>query len=176
MSREMVKRGVLAKKLGVSRQRIAQLIKSGQIDGEGEDGLIDLDRALGQYQRNTDAAKRHQRTDLKVVASNAAPKGGGEGQGVLQLTDLNKSKAAQAYWSARRIEQAVQQEAGQLLSRDQVVAKEFNVARLVRDRLLGFPAKCAGFMPPEALRVLEVEIEALIRELQDAAASIAVDA
>ena len=52
---------------------------------------------------------------------------------------------------------------------------EFAIGRRLRDRILGFPARVANLVPPEAMTSLTEECEALVRELQDEVASIAVD-
>ncbi len=75
-----------------------------------------------------------------------------------------------------RYKQAV----GKLIDRDEVKAREFAVARKLRDRLQAFPSRLAPMIPKETrtpgplLHQLVIdEFHTLIRELQEDAASIA---
>jgi hypothetical protein len=183
-----VSRKVLAEKLGLTRQRVGQLIQQGKIT-ETERG-IDLERALADYRRNTDAEKVEQakRRFLKVVDPEPAPAVPSEpfaqrhadpappihvdeaGQGTL---DFNRAKARKEHYNAELAQARLHQMTGALVSRDEIKAKEFTVARKLRDRILGWPARVASFVPPEAMRILTDEAEVLVREMQQDCASIA---
>lgn len=184
-----VSRKVLAERLGLTRQRVGQLIAQGKIT-ETENG-IDLERAVGEYRRNTDAEKVEQaRKRFKVVAP-AAPPGASatpptaarpaatppadtydEATGQVAI-NFNEAKARKEHYNAELAQARLQQMTGSLIPRDEVKAKEFAVARKLRDRILGWPSRVASFVPPEAMRILTDEAEALVREMQQDAATIA---
>lgn len=181
-----VSRKVLAERLGLTRQRVGQLIAQGKIT-ETENG-IDLERAVGEYRRNTDAEKVEQaRKRFKVVASAGAPAipptaarpaapptadTYDEATGQVAI-NFNEAKARKEHYNAELAQARLQQMTGSLIPRDEVKAKEFAVARKLRDRILGWPSRVASFVPPEAMRILTDEAEALVRELQQDAATIA---
>lgn len=54
----LVTKTEFARQIDVSPTRVGQLIRQGKLTVATPDGRLDLDKALGQYLRNTDAAKR----------------------------------------------------------------------------------------------------------------------
>jgi hypothetical protein len=54
-----------------------------------------------------------------------------------------------------------------------VAAKEFAIARKLRDRIIGFPARLASIVPADAMKIITDECDALVREMQDDVATIA---
>ena len=87
--------------------------------------------------------------------------------------DFNFQRARKETFNAEKARLAVEQMTGRLVSRDEVRNKEFAVARVLRDRILGFPARVANLIPSDAMQALTDECEQLVRELQDAASKIA---
>lgn len=182
-----VSRAELAKKLGLSRRRIGQLVKKNlfrEVEGKG----IDLHHALGAYQEGTDQAKREayklrktatakptQKTEPprppKPVSAPAPtnepteqPEIGADGQ---QRFNFNDARARKENYNAERARLQAEEMAGKLVSREDIAAREFAIGRKLRDRLLGFPAKLANFVPPEAMKVITGEIDALVNEIAD---------
>ncbi len=169
-------RKTAAAKLGVSRQRLEKLIAQGRIQ-ETKDG-IDLAKAKKDYEASIDPSKRaaylardgSKPKPLTLAVNNdAAPEADPEAG----ARNFNTSRAEREHWNAEKAKLDYQQRAGELIPREEVVAKEFAVARKLRDRILGFPAKVTSFLPPDAMKMITDECEALVRELQEDAARIA---
>lgn len=181
-----VKRSELAQKLGIGRRRVGQLVEKGVF--VEVDGKIDLHRAMGAYEDKTDEAKRlayqQRKQDAKptkpkaapkveVVAKQDTPEPATEPEPAQGQLDFNAAKAKKENWAAERARLVAEEMAGKLLSRDEVASKEFAIGRKIRDRLLGFPAKVANFVPAEAMKIINEEVEVLIKEVQDDVARIA---
>lgn len=168
--------------LGFSRQRLEKLIKLGRVV-ETDDG-VDLDQARRARSTMIDP--------VKVLAANApgppppaSDKPGRKPYAVKRgskkvedaetgdLIDFATARTNRERANAALAELKYAQESGRLVPVDQVKAKEFEVARKLRDRILGFPAKIQQFLPPEAMKVITDECDVLIRELQEDAARIA---
>lgn len=178
-------RKTVAAKLGVTTQRLGQLIRAGRITEEA-DG-IDVERAVVEYERNTDRAKRDAarlRQHLRVVraerpetahdsrismpvAADVAAGGGGD-EVAAYLFDFNKAKARKEHYNAERSRIETEKQLGNLISRDEVRAKTFNAARIARDRLLGLPPRLANYVPAEHMKVVTDEVESVIRDLEAA--------
>lgn len=165
--------------LGITTQRLGQLIRAGQIT-EHDDG-IDPDVARREYATNTDAAKREahraRANFLSVVEGGKQdeplpvsrvidPETGAD------LFNFNTAKGKKEHYHAERAKLEFERACGALLSRDAVVAREFEIARKLRDRLLGLPARLANFVPAEAMKMVTDEVDALIGEMQQDAADV----
>jgi len=165
------------------------LIEKGVIT-ETEFG-IDLDKAKGEYERKTDQAKRtaygnrpDRRSARHPAKAKSAPKTrrpsfAGSGAAADEddqpdiFDDYNVARARKVAADAERSRLTADQMAGKLVSRDEVREKEAAIARVLRDRILGFPARVANLIPLEAMKSLTEECEQLVRELQEAASMIA---
>ena len=171
--------------LGVSRQRIEQLIAKGVL-AETDQG-IDLEAARTSYAARIDVVRKAQHESVKSLKSGAPPSPPPAARvaqaepvpvtpsGVdkpISSIDYNIERARREKANADLQEMSYQLKSGQLISRDEVKAREFAVARKLRDRILGFPAKVANYVPPEAMKIITDEFEALIREMQEDAARI----
>lgn len=185
-----VGRSKLCQILEISKQRLSVLIKQGRIK-EGIDGLIDVEAARRDYMATLDPDRRHRyesRARLTSPASASAPAadaaptssrtpakpapapGASE---VGELLDFTFARTKKELANAKRAELEFSIKSGQYLPRDEVVAKEFAVARKLRDRILGFPARIQNLVSPEAMASITQECEALVRELAEDAARIA---
>lgn len=166
-----VKRAEAAERIGVSRQRLEKLIKQGRIV-ETDKG-VDLDSALAYRSVTIDTVK-----ELSAAARSASPptrtpakaKTDEDGKPVVDFAAAKTKREAN---NAAIAELKYLEMAGKLISVDEVKAKEFEVARKLRDRLLGIPARIQNFITPQAMQVVTEEIEAAIKELQEDAARIA---
>lgn len=187
----LVSRKEAARELGITRQRLEYLIKSGKIE-EAADG-IDIEKAKRLRKANTDPAKQMaylasrsgravetpppatKTTAAQLAAADAGKArasrerqrtaAGDDGERQPRLFDFNEARTAREQANAKIAELNYQERAGQLIRREVVERREFAVARKLRDRLLGFPARVANFVAPEAMPTLNDEIEALIKEM-----------
>jgi hypothetical protein len=173
-----VTRKEAATELGVSRQRVEQLLKRWP-EVEARDG-IDIERLKKLREENADPLRQavyQQTRKLEAVAeaTPAAPKPQAKvsESAVGAGSSFTDARAARERSNARLAELKVLQEEGRLIPRDVVHAREFAVARVLRDRIIGFPAKLQQFLPPEAMQMLTEECRALVKEMQDDAARIA---
>lgn len=160
MMADLKSRAETAAELKITRQALEKHIKKGTIV-EVQPGKIDIEDAKRRYQTIDPGRKPH----VEVVASTPAPDG--------DLVPFPEARAKRENWNAQLAEIKYKEQAGLLISREEVAAREFAVARKVRDRILGFPARVANFVPPDAMKLLVDECDQLVRELQDDAARIA---
>lgn len=171
----------IAPLLGITTQRLGQLIREGKIT-EHENG-IDPEQAKREYALNTDAAKREAHRSrshfLSVVEGGKPAEAAAEPVSHVKdpetgadLFSFNNAKAQKEHYHAQRAKLEFEKASGALLQRDAVVAREFEVARKLRDRLLGLPARLANFVPADAMKVVTDEVDALIREMQQDAADV----
>lgn len=155
----MASRKQVAEALKISRQRVEKLIKEGRI--EEKNGSIDIDKARAAYNATLDPLRRlayATRTDTDAPA-----------------LDFTAARTEKERANAMRAQLEYKIKAGHFIARDEVAAKEFAIARKIRDRIIGFPAKLANLVPPDAMKTITDECEALVRELQDEIAAIAED-
>lgn len=184
---QFVDRKTLAERIGLSTRRVGQLVEEGKISPPTAAGF-DLAKALGEYQLNTDPGKRHAAQvakgeirpalvpPLRAVPKTPAPAPVDDTDDDEQNSDLfdyQESRAKRERHNANLAELKELQARGDLLRRDIVIAREFEIARKLRDRILGFPARLANFVPSEAMATITSECEALVAELQEEAARIA---
>lgn len=169
-----VDRKTAAAALEISRQRLEKLIKEGRIREEPRG--IDLAKAEQDYATSLDPAKRaswlasRRAKDVRRSRSGDQPDGVDGASELLSFADARTQKERA---HAKRAELEYQIKAGFFVSRDEVAAKEFAIARKLRDRILGFPSRLASMVPADAMKIITDECEALIRELQDDVATIA---
>lgn len=161
----MATRREVATALGISRQRVEQLVRDGRI--EERNGSIDLETARASYASSIDPARRlayAARTAIKSPSSLAVP----PHSYVVARTEKEQANAMRA-----QLEYKIK--AGHFISRDEVAAKEFAIARKMRDRILGLPARIANLVPPDAMKTITDECDALIRAIQADVAIVARD-
>lgn len=166
-----------AGELGFTRQRLEKLIKQGRI--RETDHGVDMVHArkvraemisLRAPDMSPSPAPATPQRKPYSVARGAAKV---EDEETGELFSYAEAKARRERANAELAEIKLTTEKGRLISRDEVREKEFAVARLIRDRILGFPPRVANFIPPEAMKLLTQECEQLVRELQDATSRIA---
>ncbi len=182
-----VSRREVAEALNLTRQRVEQYLAAG-VFTEDENRRIDLDAARAAYEARVDVVRKAQREtidDMSGAPPPPAPPAGKvdvpaqkpeavpsqDGDQPREIYNLARARREKANADLKEIEFAAQ--SGRLISRDEVAAKEFAVARKVRDRIQGLPARLANWIPPEAMQTVIDECDQLIRELQDDAARIA---
>lgn len=186
-----VSRKEAAADLGFSRQRLEKLIRQGRVI-ETEQG-VDIEQARQVRETMLDARRlfaaspsEQQKLDEPAAPPAQAspakaqrktynvPRGSqkvADGDG--ELFDFATAKTHRERANAKLAELRYLEQSGKLIPADEVKAKEFAVARKLRDRILGFPARIQNFLPPEAMQVMIEECDQLVRELQEDAASIA---
>ncbi len=174
-----VKRREVCEALGISRQRLHVLIHEGRIVETARG--IDLDAAIEAYRATIDPAKRASWEGATVVAPSNGPRSGAVvDSGALdpesgKTIDFATARTEKEIANARRAQLEYSIRSGSYLLRDVVAAKEFAIARKLRDRILGMPARVANLVPPDAMASIVDEAEALVRELQDEIAAISED-
>lgn len=182
-----VSRKEAAAALGFTRQRLETLIKQGRIV-ETEAG-VDLEQAKAA-RATMNIAPHLVVSQVSPPAATAAAETAGpattrkpyataRGSKKVsdpetgELFDFADARTRREHANAQLAVLKYQEMSGKLISADEVKAKEFAVARKLRDRILGWPAKVAQFVPPEAMKIITDECDALVRELQEDAAQIA---
>lgn len=174
----MVDRKTAAKELGISVQRIAVLIKQGRIPET--DAGIDLEKAKRLKKANTDPARLAAYQQRKA-AETARPKRAYAVRGAVKVEDTetgelfnySKARARREHHNAELAALKYREQSGLLVGLAAVNSVEFEVARMLRDRILGLPARLASYVPPAAMQTIVDECEALVRDLQTEAARIA---
>lgn len=152
---------------------------------------IDLEQARAEYAKTVDPGKKavyeaHSGRSEAPGASAATAEAGPAAKTARRrsavevadpetgdILDFSQARTRKEMANARRAELDYKSKSGLLISREEVAAKEFAIARKVRDRIMGFPARVANLVPPDAMKELVDECDALCRELQDDAAAIA---
>lgn len=164
----------VAEAIGIKRQMVEKYIARGLFK-EVAPGRLILDDCRRAYETQTDPGRR-----LRVVeptspapATPPPPASGSTGEPDLGLFDFQAARTNRENWNAKAAELKYREAAGLLIPREEVAAKEFAVARKLRDRILGFPARLANFCPPDAMKIVTDECDQLVRELQDDASQIA---
>lgn len=153
-----VKRKAAADELGVTRQRIYQLVRSGELP-ETEEGILWSD---------IQSLKERMEQGRRVGPEKVNVGDGGRDSNVT----LMQARTAQAAFKAKNEEMNFKRAAGLLVSRDEVKAKNFEVARKLRDRLLAFPHRLAPQLPPELRQMVFDEFDKLVHDLQEDVAAI----
>lgn len=186
----LVSRKEAAAELGFSRQRLETLIKQGRVHETAEG--IDIDRAkqelvstldpvrrqlyeetFGKAKPKAKAEPRRKPYNVKRGAQRVRAAGSDDKQGELKLVSLNEAKVLRETALAKTAELKLGQMMSTLMPRDEVKAKEFAVARMVRDRIIAFPTRLANVIPRQAMKHLDDECKRLVRELWEEAAKIA---
>ncbi len=185
-----VSRKEAAAALGVTRQRLEKLIAQGRVS-ENSDG-IDLEVARREYAATLDPARKLA-WDLRskkaldpptavlaqsVRVSEPPPQAPAvvtmsSAEPVQGVFDFAKARARKEAANADIAELKFKQQLSLLIPRDEVAAKEFAIARKLRDRILGLPARLANYVPPEAMKTIIDECDMVCRELQEEAAKVA---
>lgn len=172
--RKQLSRREVAERLGISRQRVEKLIREGRIV---ETPLgIDFEKAKASYLATLDPAKRAVYEEKaggakkRDYARTGADETKDDDTG--QIMNFAQARTRKEMANADRARLDYQIKAGQFISRDEVRAKEFEIARKLRDRLLGLPSRIANFVPPDAMKIITDEVDDLIREMQDDVAKI----
>lgn len=136
---------------GVSHTAVAKAIKAGRISKE-PDGTIDPAKADTQWERNTlpsqtldnGASKLTQKVATPAVST---PVSSREAQAPLETRaaapDYQTSRAIREAYAARLAKLEFEERTGKLLNADEVKVKQFNLARLLRDRIQQIPRKVA---------------------------------
>lgn len=175
LQRKLSSRREVAEALGISRQRVEKLIRDGRIV-ETAAG-IDIEAARTAYLQTIDPAKRQ----AYEARTSAGPRAQYGRRGADEITDAESgevlnfatARTQKEAANAKRAALEYQIRAGNYVARDEVRAREFEIARKLRDRILGFPARLASVVPSDAMAAITAECHDLIRELQDDAATIA---
>jgi len=186
-ARKIVSVKELADHLGITPRQVYKLISEGKIE-KPESGIV-LEEAVGQYHSRT--SPQHRMADALARGKTVAPaavaiaparprpkpeprrQSSDDDDDEVELFDYQESRAKREMHNANLAELKELQARGDLLRRDIVVAREFEIARKLRDRILAFPARVANFVGSDAMKTLTMECEALVAELQEEVSRIA---
>lgn len=162
---ERITRAELARRLGISRQTVHEHFKKGNIS-LGDDGLVDFELARQEYLHNTDAGKRSRTSQVADEVAETVGLDASKREIPAPLGDFNRVKLQKEEAAAQLAIHKLKIARGNVVSRSEVQAQEFAIARMVRDRILGWPAKLANHVPPDAMSRIEIEARALIRDIK----------
>ncbi len=170
--------------LGITRQRVQKLLK--RWPEVIVDGGVDIEKLKALREEQADPLRQavYQQTRKLTATAVDEPKpkpapiaqtDDAQGELPIDALDFNAARTRRERANAELAQMKADQEAGRLISRQEVQAREFAIARQLRDRLTGFPARVQQFLPPEAMQELTKEIRGLLEELQADAARIAAE-
>lgn len=134
-----------AKKVGVSRQRVADGIKTGILaasvkkkkKGTKTFYEIDLEAGLKEWAANIDPAK--QRDNDKQAATRELNGGAGTSS-----SNFQRAKAVRETFAAKLAQLEYEEKSGKLVPADKVRAEAFKISRRVRDSIMGLPERVAA--------------------------------
>lgn len=181
------RRKEIAQALGISVTRLGVLIRERRIS-EPRDGNMDYATVRREYLSTLDPDRRA-RFELRMATEGRPIRKATTEPGTVpprvgaapaaspaladgELVDFAIARTKKEMANARRAEFDLAVKTGQYVMRNDVLSREFAVARKLRDRILGFPARLANLVPPDAMHALTIETEQLVRELQEDAARI----
>ncbi len=125
--KELLTQSQFARKCGVSRQRINDLVKSGVVNLV--DGRIDPEAADRAIAANADPSKAKKLRPAK--------------------SDFQAARAVKEYYLAQLRKLEYEKESGQLVEKEQVKKDAFDTGRRVRDALLNIPDRVAATLSTE---------------------------
>lgn len=185
--------GQAGEELGVSRQRVGKLVERWPEVKNPVTGKIDIARLKELRAANADPLKqmayqhaaRARATEAesdaavaptvrKVAAARAEQEKDDEsdeqGEVNLERASFTEAKTHRERSNARLAELRVLELEGQLISRREVESLNFAIARRIRDRLEGLPAKLQQYIMPDAMPMLDNEIKEVLKQLAEDAA------
>ena len=148
---ERIRTGELAKRLGVSRQRVNDLAREGKLTRD-PDGLWDLDKARAELSRTLDGQQKvkAQLGGVPPAATRARSEAAPEGAGIPPLAErgsshelFNRARAAKEMAIARERQYTLKKLEGSLLERDDVRRTWTAGLTAFKNRLLLVPDRLA---------------------------------
>lgn len=165
-----------ARRLGVSRQAVAQYIKKGQISNGkvmGDDGFWKIIESVAREElgQNVDQTSHAPANKLKSLGKEAIPKQGAQGD-PNDPTSMMGLKKQQIYVKVQKDLAELRKMQGQLVDREKVMAAQFAFGKLIRDALMAVPDRVvddvlASRSRGQALRLISEAIEDALRQLAD---------
>jgi len=155
-SRQLVSQAEYARHRSKSRQYISRLAKAGVLVMRG--GKVDV--------AASDAVLDDRPEKISEAATSATVEGGP------QTTTYAQARLADMVFRAKLRRLEFETRSGKLIPADEVKVQWFKLGRQIRDKLLAVPAKLAPQLAALAdmrgvRELLDVEIEAILRALQD---------
>jgi len=171
VAEELITQTEFARRVGVSRQRVGQLLAEGRLPLDQRTRRIPLAEALAAWTADRGTAPDMTTDEALEIVRQEPPvlrdPGAGPDSAANIATQHAKARAADKVWQARTRELRYQALRGTLVARADVDADSANVAALIRSTLLALPGKLA---PQLSGRVLEIaEVEALLAAEVEAA-------
>jgi len=166
-----------ARHRGVSHTAVAKALNAGRIS-KNADGTIDPATADAQWDRNTlpsqslntGAAKPAPKVETSPVSTRDAPAPPETRSGA---PDYQTSRAIREAYTARLAKLDYEERTGKLLNADEVKVKQFNLARLLRERLQQIPRKVAPLIvaaviaQPDQRAVEELLLDSIREALEE---------
>jgi len=161
----------------VSHTAVAKALNAGRIS-KNADGTIDPATADAQWDRNTlpsqslntGAAKPAPKVETSPVSTRDAPAPPETRSGA---PDYQTSRAIREAYTARLTKLDYEERTGKLLNADEVKVKQFNLARLLRERLQQIPRKVAPLIvaaviaQPDQRAVEELLLDSIREALEE---------
>lgn len=188
-AQERLSQADYARRTGVSKQRVNQLVKDGRIPLDA-DGLVIVEQADANLAAMLDQRKANRDRQIAMAAAHGLPAvavapGELPLEAPEQATDSAPRRPAQTptngatdYWEhkarrekieADRADLAYRRAIGELVDAGEVARERFETAQLVATSLLQIPAKVAPVIAPQdplrAERLLTEEINRVLNEL-----------
>lgn len=142
-----------ARQRGISEGAVRKAISSGRISAEA-DGTIAPDKADAAWERNTDPAQQRKpepaspvtqpRPPVRPPSPDPEPAAGNPAAPNYQV-----SRAIRETYNAKLTRMDYEERQGKLLKAEDVAREAFEMARRVRDRLLGIPNRMAAVLASE---------------------------
>ncbi|MBF0424614.1 MAG: hypothetical protein HQL66_02170 [Magnetococcales bacterium] len=176
-----------ARQRGVSEGAVRKAIKAGRIPAES-DGTIDPAKADAAWERNTDPAQQRKPDPIPPVRTMPQPvretpplpqprptvrppsPDPEPGPSNPAVPNYQVSRAIRETYNAKLTRMDYEERQGKLLKAEDVARDAFEMARRVRDRLLGIPSRMAAVLASETdaksiERLLDQELRIALEEL-----------
>ena len=163
---ELVSQAELARRLGVSRQYVNRLVRSGKLELEGK--KIDVAKAVAALRQVRDPARKYKTdepADLDQFPQEDSSEAGP------QLT-FAEAKTMKEVYLARMARLKYEEEAGKLVPKADVEARAADIGMVVKQNLLSIPSRLMDQLadetdPREINAILEAELRRVLEQLAE---------
>lgn len=144
---ETVTKAEFARRVGLTRGRISQLISQGL--PQLADGRIEVGAALRWMEEHLDPARRLNTCLNTRLNTGCDSDGEGKGEAAAEGGSLSEARRQHEWMKVRRAALRYEQERGALVDRARACDLVFRLARQERDAWLGWPARVAAIIAAE---------------------------
>jgi transcriptional regulator with XRE-family HTH domain len=161
---ELISQAELARRLGVSRQYVNRLVRSGKLELEGK--KIDAAKAVAALRQVRDPARKY-KTDEPADLDQPAPQP--EPAAKRQPT-FAEAKTMKEVYLARMARLKYEEEAGKLVPKADVEARAADIGMVVKQNILSIPSRLMDQLadetdPREINAILEAELRRALEQL-----------